>query len=102
MTKLNVRVEDLPQQVTDPGEYTIKSVAVKQQTRIGTSHILTVTNGKEERSLFVQHSDHPTSRTNLGRLIIGLSDDTDRWVGKKIRVTFDADHKRKVEPIVKP
>jgi len=101
MTKLNVKVKDLPQQVTEPGEYTIKSVAANQQTRIGTAHILTVTNGKEERSLFVQHSDHPTSRTNLGKLIIGLSDDTDRWVGKAVRVTFDADRKRKIEPIVK-
>ncbi len=100
MTKLGITVDDLPEQVTEPDQYTIKAVAVKQLTRFGVSDRLTLTNTKGDRSLYLQHSDHVTSRSNLGKLVKAFGDDPDRWVGKRIKVTFDEDGKRKIEPVV--
>jgi hypothetical protein len=101
MGKLGIQVEDYPEQVNEPGQYTIKDVKTKQKTRFGIADILTVANAKGERSLFVQHSDQTTSRTNLGRLVKAFTDDPDRWIGKKIHVTIGEDGKRTLEPVVK-
>jgi len=85
--------------VNEAGSYVIKNVKTKEQTRFGIANILTVSNSKGDGSVFVQHSDEPSSRTNLGRLVKAFGDDTDRWVGKKIEVTIDDDGKRRIDPV---
>jgi hypothetical protein len=101
MTDLGIEVDDVPEQVTEPGELTIKKVNVNQKTRLGSAHQLILTNSKTESILYVQHRDRTTSSTNLGRLVKAFGPDPDRWVGKKIEVTFDKDGKRKIVTVVK-
>ena len=102
MTKLQVKITEYPEQVTQPGRYSIQSVKPPQETRYELALILIVTSAKnEERSLFVPYSLEISNRTNLGRLLQAFGDDTDRWIGRKVDVTIDKDGKRTIEPVVK-
>jgi len=98
--KLEVKVTRYPPQVTDQGTYTIQNVKGPQETKFGQAIIMTVTDSSSsERSLFVQHMAETTKNTNLARLIAAFGAETEKWNGKKIRVTFDLDGKRKIEPL---
>ncbi len=102
MTKLSVKITEYPEQVTQPGRYTIHSVKPPQETRYDLALILIVTSAKnEEKSLFVPYSPEISNRTNLGRLLQAFGDDTDRWVGRKVEVTIDKDGRRTIEPLTK-
>jgi hypothetical protein len=102
MTKLQVKITEYPEQVTEPGRYTIRSVKPPQETRYDLALILIVTSANnEERSLFVPYSPEMSSRTNLGRLLQAFGDDTDHWVSHKIEVTIDKDGRRTIEPVAK-
>ena len=100
--RLEVKVTRYPSQVTEPGSYTIQNVKGPQETKFGQAIILTVTDSRNsERSLFVQYMAETTKNTNLARLIAAFGAETEKWIGKKIRVTFDLDGKRKIEPLGK-
>ena len=102
MTKLAVRIAEYPEQVTQSGRYTIRTVKGPQETKFGLALINIVADVKgEERSLFVPYSTEVSPRTNLARLMQTFGDDTDRWVGQKVDVTIDKDGKRMIEPVVK-
>ena len=102
MTRLDVKITEYPEQVTQPGTYTIKNVKPPQETRYGLTLILIVTSVKgEERSVFVPLSSEISKRTNLARLIEGFGNDTDQWVNKRIHVTLGTDNKRTIEPVTK-
>lgn len=102
MTKLPVKITDFPDQVDQSGLLTIQEVKDPQETRFGLALILIVTNPKgEQRSLFVPYSTEISSRTNLARLLKAFSDDTTRWIGRKINVAISEDGKRTIEPVVK-
>jgi hypothetical protein len=101
-TKLSVKITEYPEQVSEAGRYTIRSVKPPQETRYDLALILIVTSARnEERSLFVPYSPEMSSRTNLGRLLQALGDDTDHWTGQKIDVSIDKDGRRTIEPVVK-
>jgi len=102
VTRLDVKITEYPEQVTQPGTYTIKNVKPPQETRYGLTLILIVTSVKgEERSVFVPLSSEISKRTNLARLIEGFGNDTDQWVNKRIHVTLGTDNKRTIEPVTK-
>jgi len=97
--KLEVKVTRYPAQVSDPGTYTIQNVKGPQETKFGQAVILTVTDSSNsDRSLFVQYSPEITKNTNLARLIASFGAETEKWIGKKIHVTFDLDGKRRIDP----
>lgn len=55
--KLQVKVSEYPEQITQSGRYTIQSVKGPQETRFGLVIILIVSNANgEERSVFVPYS----------------------------------------------
>jgi len=102
VTRLEVKITEYPEQVTQPGTYTIKNVKPPQETRYGLTLILIATNTKgEERSLFVPYASETSKRTNLARLIEGFGNDTDQWINKRIHVTLGTDNKRTIEPATK-
>ena len=102
MTRLDVKITEYPEQVTQPGIYTIKNVKPAQETRYGLTLILIVTSVKgEEHSAFVPFSSEISKRTNLARLIEGFGNDTDQWINKRIHVTLGTDNKRTIEPATK-
>jgi hypothetical protein len=102
LAKLNVKITEYPEQVTEAGRYTIRSVKPPQETRYDLALILIVTSTKnEERSLFVPYSPEMSSRTNLGRLLQAFGDDTDHWTSHKVDVSIDKDGRRTIEPVVK-
>jgi hypothetical protein len=97
-----VKITEYPEQVTQPGRYTIQSVKPPQETRYDLAIILIVTSSRnEERSLFVPYSPEISNRTNLGRLLQAFSDNTDNWLKKQVDVTIDKDGKRTIEPVTK-
>jgi hypothetical protein len=97
--ELKVIVTRYPAQVSEPGTYTIRNVKGPQETKFGQAVILTVTDSSNsERSLFVQYSPEITKNTNLARLIAAFGSVTEKWVSKRIRVTFDIDGKRRIDP----
>jgi hypothetical protein len=101
MTKLQVKITEYPEQVSEVGRYTIRNVKPPQETRYDLALILIVSSAKnEERSLFVPYSPEMSSRTNLGRLLHAFGDDTDRWVGHKVDVSIDKEGRRTIEPVV--
>lgn len=100
MTKLQVKVSEYPEQVTQSGRYTIQSVKGPQETRFGLALILIVTNTKgEERSVFVPYSTEISSRTSLARLMAVYGDDTERWSKRKVDITIGNDGKRRIDPV---
>ena len=100
MTKLQVKVTEYPDQVTEAGRYTIQAVKGPQETRYGLALILIVTTNKgEERSAFIPYSTEASNRTSLARLLSAYSDETERWIKRKIDVTIDSDNKRRIEPV---
>ena len=102
MTKLQVKMTEYPEQVTQSGRYTVQEVKGPQETRFGLALINIVASAKgEERSLFVPYSTEVSSRTNLARLMQAFGNDTDRWIRRKVDVTIDKDGKRTIEPVVK-
>jgi hypothetical protein len=102
MVKLESRIVQYPEQVSQPGLYLIKSVKPPQETRFGPTVILVLTSAKgEERSLFIPFSSETTEQTNLGRLLKTFGNDTDRWTDKQVDVAFDESGKRTIRPIAK-
>ena len=102
MTKLQVKISEYPEQVTEAGRYTIQAVKGPQETRFGPALITIVADSKgEERSLFIPYSTEISTRTNLARLLRTFGDDTSTWTGRKIDVTINNDGKRTVEPVAK-
>jgi hypothetical protein len=102
VTKLPVHVTHFPEQVDEAGVYTIKQYKQPKELQYGSSLILSVTDGKaQERSIFVPYSAETSDNNNLGRLVNGFGGDPERWIGKKIEVTFDKEGKRKIVPVVK-
>jgi len=100
MTKLQVNVAHFPEQVNEPGEYTIKQYRQPKELKYGVTITLITTNSKgEERSLFVTYKPETSDNTNLGRLVKCFGDDPEHWIGKKIEITFDQD-KRHIQPVV--
>jgi len=100
--KLESKVIRYPVQISEEGTYTIQNVKGPQETKFGQAIILTVTDdSNSERSLFVQYMAETTKNTNLARLIAAFGTETEKWNGKKIRVTFDLDGKRRVEPLAR-
>ena len=100
MVKLESKIVQYPEQLTEPGRYVIKSVKPPQDTRFGPTVILILTSGKgEERSAFVPYSSETTEVTNLGRLLKAFGNDTDRWRDKQVDVTFDESGKRTIRPV---
>jgi len=101
VTKLEVKITEYPEQVTEAGRYTIKDVKGPQETRFGLALILIVTSAKgEERSLFCPYSPEISTRTNLARLLNAFGDSTDSWVRQKIEIKIGMDGKRTIEPAV--
>ncbi len=99
MTKLQVKISEYPEQVTQSGRYTIQAVKGPQETRYGLALILIVTNPKgEERSLFIPYSTDASTRTSLARLIAAYTDETDRWLKRQVQVTIGSDGKRRIDP----
>ena len=102
MNKLQVKISEYPEQVTEPGRHTIRAVKGPQETRFGLALILIVLTVKgEERSLFVPYSAEVSTRTNLARLVQAFSADIDSWTGRKVEVTLDSDGRRTIEPVTK-
>ena len=102
MVKLEAKIVQYPEQVTQPGRYLIKTVKPPQETRYGLTMILILTNAKgEERSLFIPFSSETTEQTNLGRLMKAFNNETDHWIGKQVDVAFDETGKRTIRPVVK-
>jgi hypothetical protein len=101
MTKLNVRLAQYPSQLTQPGRYEIQAAKPPQETRYGQTLILVVTNGKgQQASLFVPFAAETSEQSNLGRLVKVFTDDTDKWIGRKIDVSIDEAGKRTIEPVL--
>jgi hypothetical protein len=101
MTKLNVRLAQYPSQLTQPGRYEIQAVKPPQETRYGQTLILVVTNAKgQQGSLFVPFAAETSEQSNLGRLVKAFTDDTDKWIGRKIDVSIDEAGKRTIEPVL--
>ena len=101
MSKLNVKVSHHPAQVSEDGEYTIKSVTTPQPSKYGSAIVLTVLNkDREERAVFVPFSSEVTDQTNLGRLVNAFTDDTNQWIGKRINVTIE-NNQRTIEPVAR-
>jgi hypothetical protein len=102
MNKLQVKISEYPEQVTEPGRHTIKAVKGPQETRFGLALILIVLTAKrEERSLFVPYSTEVSTRTNLARLVQAFSTDTDSWVQRQVDVTIDDEGRRTIESVTK-
>lgn len=100
MTKLQVKVSEYPEQVSQSGRHTIQSVKGPQVTRYGLALILIVSNAKsEERSVFVPYGTEVSSRTSLARLMTAYGDDTERWAKRKIDVTIGNDGKRRIDAV---
>ena len=99
---LDSTIADYPSIVSAPGNHTIKNVKGPQETRFGLTIILTTADSKnKEGSIFVPFAKEISKNTNLARLITAFGQETDKWIGKKIRVTFDSDGKRRIEPVAK-
>jgi hypothetical protein len=102
MTRLNVKVAQYPTQITQPGRYEIRAVRPLQETRYGQTLILIVTSDKgQEASLFVPFATETSEQSNLGRLVKAFTDDTDKWIGKKLDLSIDQTGRRTVEPVAK-
>lgn len=100
MPKIEVNVTHFPEQVTQPGRYTIQEVKLPQKTKHGDSIILIVTNIRgEERSLFVSYTSNTSDQTNLGRLVKVFSSNTDNWTKRQLDVTLEEDGNRRIEPV---
>jgi len=100
--KLETKVTQYPGIVSDSGVYGIRGVKGPQETRFGAALIMNVADSKNrDGSLFVPYAKETSKNTNLARLIAAFGADTEKWVGKKIRVTIDADGKRRINPIAR-
>jgi hypothetical protein len=103
MTKLQVKVSEYPEQVTQSGRYTIQSVKGPTETRFGLALILIVTNTKgEERSVFVPYAVEISSRTSLARVMAAFGDDTERWSKRRVDITIGSDGRRRIDPVPEP
>ncbi|MFI5449666.1 MAG: hypothetical protein ACHQ03_07875 [Candidatus Bathyarchaeia archaeon] len=100
--KLETKVTQYPEILSESGTYTIQHVKGPVETRFGHALIVTVTDSKKsETSLFVPYLAETSKKTNLARLIAALSSDTDKWIGKRIRVKIDPKGRRRIEPIAR-
>lgn len=96
MPEMNVKIKVLPDQAKDPGIYKIQpGNYVATQTRQGQAIILTVTKEGDVSgkllSLFVPYYPEPTQRTNFARLLAAWSSNTDKWVGKRVKIERDSE-----------
>jgi hypothetical protein len=84
--KLNVVA--YPEEIRKPGTYTIREV------KRTWNEIIIVTEPRGSlRIEYVEWMDGPDpvpENTDLARLIKAFSDETDAWLGKRVRVTFKA------------
>lgn len=86
--------------VNETGQYTIKRVTEPQPTMFGQMIGVRVLNKNgEEKAILVPIYAKVTDQSNLGKLVTAFSDETDKWVGKRINVKI-VNNRSFIEPVL--
>ena len=100
--KLETKMTQYLEQVTQPGLYTIREVKPQRQTRYGRALPVVLSNAKgQEVIMLLPYPTEITDRTNLGRLVRAYGDETDQWIKKKVEVTIYENGRRRIEAVPK-
>ena len=105
MTKLNVKIKEFIEAVSESGRYTIRGATEKQDSQYPAVLLELVknNNGVKYRQFIpknIANDNEVKLNTNLGRLVQAWTDETERWLGKQIDIKIDERDRRHVYPVI--
>jgi hypothetical protein len=89
---MRLQIKRFLEPVKESGSYTIRAVTPKPELKYSPLLLeLTKDDDGVAHGLFIPtwNQIEANLNTNLGRLVLAFSDETDKWVGKKVDIKID-------------